>query len=217
LFETAMVYLPSADSKGLPTQQNTLAWVGTGSSRDSKGMIDEIIHRVAHGQAVTIDEDFADPSVADNTGVRVLCNGRMLAWYGNVSRSVRSTLKLDQDLTFGELNLDLLQGFLLTIPRLKPIVPYPAIQRDLNFILDESVRWGSLSQVVHNSAGELLTDCIYRETYRDAKKDGEGKKRVLLSLMLQSTTQTLTGQQADEVVAKVLQATKESFDATIVA
>jgi phenylalanyl-tRNA synthetase beta chain len=217
LFETAMVYLPSADSKGLPTQQNTLAWVGTGSSRDSKGMTDEIIHRVAHGQAVTIDEDFADPSVADNTGVRVLCNGQMLAWYGNVSRSVRSTLKLDQDLTFGELNLDLLQEFLLTIPRLKPIVPYPAIQRDLNFILDESVRWGSLSQVVHNSAGELLTDCIYRETYRDAKKDGEGKKRVLLSLMLQSTTQTLTGQQADEVVAKVLQATKESFDATIVA
>jgi len=87
----------------------------------------------------------------------------------------------------------------------------------LNFILDESVRWGSLSQVVHNSAGELLTDCIYRETYRDAKKDGEGKKRVLLSLILQSTTQTLTGQQADDVVAKVLQATKESFDAAIVA
>ncbi|MCY2976851.1 MAG: phenylalanine--tRNA ligase subunit beta [Planctomycetota bacterium] len=217
LFETALVYLPSADSKGLPTQQNTLAWVGTGSSRDSKGMIEEIVRRVAHGQVLTTEEDYADPCVADNTGVRVLCDGRMLAWYGNVSRSVRSTLKLDQDLTFGELNLDLLQEFLLTIPRLKPIVPYPAIQRDLNFILDESVRWGSLSQVVHNSAGELLTDCIYRETYRDAEKDGEGKKRVLLSLILQSPTQTLTGQQADDVVAKVLKATKESFDAAIVA
>jgi phenylalanyl-tRNA synthetase beta chain len=180
-------------------------------------MIEELVHRVAHGQAVTTEEDYADPSIADNTGVRVLCGGRMLAWYGTVSRSIRSSWKLDQDLTFGELNLDLLQEFLLTIPKLKPVVPYPAIQRDLNFILDESVRWGALSQVVHLSAGELLTDCIYRETYRDAKKDGEGKKRVLLSLILQSPTQTLTGQQADDVVARVLQATKESFDATIVA
>ena len=74
-----------------------------------------------------------------------------------------------------------------------------------------------LSEVVHASAGELLTNCIYRETYRDVKKDGDGKKRVLLSLILQSSTQTLTGQQADDVVAKVLLATKESFDASIVA
>jgi len=217
LFETAMVYLSSSDGSGLPTQQNTMAWVGTGSNRDSKGMIEEIVHRVAHGLAITTEQDYSDSSIAENTGVLVLCDSRMVAWYGNVSKSLRNTWKLDQDLTFGELNLDLLQEFLLTIPRLKPIVPYPAIQRDLNFILDESVRWGMLSEVVHASAGELLTNCIYRETYRDVKKDGDGKKRVLLSLILQSSTQTLTGQQADDVVAKVLLATKESFDASIVA
>jgi len=216
LFETAVVYLPSNEGSGLPSQQNTLAWVGTGSSRDSKGMIEELVSRVTFGQLAISESDYADPGIAENSGVRISADGRMLGWYGASSKSLRSTWKLDQDLTMGEISLDLMQEFLLTIPTLKPLVLYPAIQRDLNFIIDESVRWGALSTVVRNSAGKLLTDCIYCETYRDVKKDGEGKKRVLLSLILQSDSQTLTGQQAEEVVAQVLQATTDSFAASIV-
>jgi len=56
---------------------------------------------------------------------------------------------------------------------------------------------------------------LFREIYRDPKKDGDGKKRVLLSLHLRSSTETLTSEQADLVIADVLAACKKELDATI--
>ena len=45
---------------------------------------------------------------------------------------------------------------------------------------------------------------FYRETFRDENKDGPGKKRLLLSVTLRSSSGTLTGQQLDEVSQQII-------------
>jgi phenylalanyl-tRNA synthetase beta chain len=44
----------------------------------------------------------------------------------------------------------------------------------------------------------------YRETYRDEKKDGVGKKRLLLSLVFQSPDRTLTSAEVDAAVNNII-------------
>ena len=65
------------------------------------------------------------------------------------------------------------------------------------------------------SGKELLEDVIYRETYRDAKKDGMGKKRLIFSLVLRSPSETLTGQRAEKLREVIVEACKEVHGAEL--
>ena len=235
LFETAVIYLPAdkeglpADKEGLPAdkegalprEQSTLGWVAPCDLRETSGMIEELIERVAgYHRASNLQrtiEPIACVEIAEGSGLWFCLNGQRLAWSGQLSRSVRDAMKIDSELSVGELNLDLLLEHLQLVPTLEPLVTFPAIHRDLNFIVDEAIRWEKFSSTISQSAGLLLSDCLYRETYRDAKKDGAGKKRILLTLVLQSRQQTLTSEQADEVVQQVIDAATNSLAAKLLA
>jgi phenylalanyl-tRNA synthetase beta chain len=89
--------------------------------------------------------------------------------------------------------------------------------RDLNLVLDETCRWHQLSETVRFAGGDLLRDLQYRETYRDAAKDGDGKKRVLFSFSLQSDERTLTSQEADDCVKRIIQACEQGLGGRLIA
>jgi phenylalanyl-tRNA synthetase beta chain len=97
----------------------------------------------------------------------------------------------------------------------QPLSQFPAIEQDLNFIVEESVRWESLAESVRAAAGPLLEDIRYRETYRDAKTDGAGKKRLIFSIGLRSFDDTLTGGQAEEVRAAIVTACEKKLNAKL--
>ena len=79
----------------------------------------------------------------------------------------------------------------------------------------ESVRWSELEEVVRTTVGSELAAVRYRETYRDAGKDGKDRKRVLMSVELQSHEATLSGQQADDLVGQVIGACREKLSAEL--
>ncbi len=56
-----------------------------------------------------------------------------------------------------------------------------------------------------------LASVTYRETYRDEKKDGKNRKRVLMTVELQRHDATLSGEQADELVSKVIGHAAKSY------
>jgi len=153
--------------------------------------------------------------LAPHSGIAWLVGGETIAWIGQLNRSIVDSLKLDCAAAVGEINLDMLLEHARLLPQLQPIVPFPTVERDLNLILDEATQWQSISTAIQKAAGPLCFEVVFREIYRDTKKDGDGKKRVLLSLHLRSATETLTGDQADTVMQRVLAACKTEFKATI--
>jgi phenylalanyl-tRNA synthetase beta chain len=221
LFETAILYLPIEKPGALPREQFSLGWAAPFESRILSGMVEEFIHRVAGRQKAaslnTTLKSFTAPYIQEGTGLWLEVNGQRLSWQGKLSRSLRDTLKIDADLSIGEIDLDLLLTHIELIPRLTPIVPYPVIQRDLNLIVDEAIRWQQLADVVLKAAGSTLIDIRYCETYRDPKKDGLGSKRVLFSMDFQSRDGTLTSDFADQVVQGVLTATGTQLGAKLLA
>jgi phenylalanyl-tRNA synthetase beta chain len=155
------------------------------------------------------------PYLEASTGIEWLIDGERIAWVGQIGRPIADGMKLDVLVAVGELDLDLLLRFARTVPQLKSIIPFPVVDRDLNLIVDEQLSWQILSTAIKQSAGPLCIGVAFKEIYRDTKKDGEGKKRVLLSLQLQSETETLTSKQADDAIQNVLSTCKERFNATI--
>ena len=114
-----------------------------------------------------------------------------------------------------ELSLPMLLEQSQLVPQQRAVSTYPSIQRDLNFIVAESVRWSEMENVVRAAVGSELASVTYRETYRDEKKDGKNRKRVLMTVELQRHDATLSGEQADELVGKVIGACSKKLSAEL--
>jgi phenylalanyl-tRNA synthetase beta chain len=84
-------------------------------------------------------------------------------------------------------------------------------------IFDETVRWSQLAETILSAGGPLLRDLRYRETYRDAAKDGEGKKRILFSFAFQSDSRTLTSQEADDSRQQIIAACESKLGGKLIA
>jgi phenylalanyl-tRNA synthetase beta chain len=142
-------------------------------------------------------------------------NGQLLGYVGLVHSKIQSRLALDQSVAAAELNVDLLTSALEEVRRADAVSAFPSIARDLNFIVDESLRWSELQAACRAAGGEFLTSVSYRETYRDPQKDGVNKKRTLLTLHFQSMERTLNSEEVDQAVAAIIAQCAQQFAAKL--
>ena len=221
LFETANVYLSHGDQlRGdqLPKEQYNFGCIAESEPRLVRGVFEEMIDRVWGHEGPVLEERMVDFDFLDKgSSIAWFLRGTMIAWVGSLSRSLAQSNKIDGPVALGELDLDLLLASARSVPKLRTLSPYPAILRDLNFIVDEGVLWGQMRATIEQSAGDLCKEVVFREIYRDTKRDGEGKKRVLLTLTIQSDSETLKGEQADAVVSSVVCACEAQQGAKLLA
>ena len=221
LFETANVYLSHGDQlRGdqLPKEQYNFGCIAESEPRLVRGVFEEMIDRVWGQGGPVLEERMVDFDFLDKgSSIAWFLRGTMIAWVGSLSRSLAQSNKIEGPVALGELDLDLLLASARSVPKLRTLSPYPAILRDLNFIVDEGVLWGQMRATIEQAAGELCKEVLFREIYRDTKRDGEGKKRVLLTLTIQSDSETLKGEQADSVVSSVVSACEAQRGAKLLA
>ena len=201
LFEIAHVYLPPADG-ALPTETYCVSVVGD-DYFGLKGTIETLLGRLGVNGPVRV-EVIDGEGFAAGTLVEVYAGETKIGYLGRIDASVVKSMKLPGDVVAAELSLDALLPLARLVPEQQSVSPFPAIRRDLNFVVDEAVRWSQMHSVAVESIGPSLSDLQYRETYRDEKKDGPGRKRLLLTVALQSDRETLSGDQADEMVRRLI-------------
>ena len=212
LFETAKIYLPQ--SNALPVEWWMLGMTSGGDFLAVKGVIESVV--AALSPAIELTAHCTDQPLFDaNVACELRLGDEVCGYIGEVSKAGKKTFGLRQPTTVAEIRLDLLGQQAEFVPQQQPLSPFPAIEQDLNFIVDEKVTWGELVTNVRKSAGPLLEDIRYRETYRDAQADGQGKKRLIFSIQLRSFDGTLTGDQAEEVRDAIVTNCGESLGAKL--
>jgi phenylalanyl-tRNA synthetase beta chain len=212
LFETARVYLPRGSE--LPDEQWTLGMVSGGDYCRLKGVVEAIVAAL-NPSARLKTEDTRQTLLDPVKSCRLQLNGELVGYLGEVSKDGLKQFGLRAPATIAELKLSVLAKIARLIPKYAELSPYPPIERDLNLIVDEPVRWSALAETVTNSAGDCLEGLSYRETYRDPQKDGPGKKRLLFSITLRSGQRTLTNEEADQIRQRVVDACQQTHRAVL--
>jgi phenylalanyl-tRNA synthetase beta chain len=197
LFEMAHVYLPRAT--GLPDEERMLA-ITTGADFTSlKGVVEAIVARLNPQAALTI-APAAPSALLDGThSCELVVDGQRLGILGEVSREGLHQFDLRGKTSVAELKLSVLDTLANLVPQYERLAPFPAIERDLNLVVDEHVVWAEIAAVVRDVTGTILEKLSYRDTYRDAQRLGTGKKSILLSIKLRDPQRTLPGEQADAI------------------
>ena len=81
-------------------------------------------------------------------GATLSLNGQPFGWLGELNRSVTDQVELQDAVSIAELNGNLLEELFEANRIYKPLPKFPTVSRDLNFVLNESVTWSQLSDVV---------------------------------------------------------------------
>ena len=214
LFEIAHIYLPNETDDALPTEQYSLGLVAGKEFFELKGIVETLCERLGTQQPLQVN-------LVNRSGftpgkcVQMKLGDVEVGYLGSVDAKVLKRWKLSDPVVVAEVNLPTLLAQARLVPQQQAVSSFPSIQRDLNFVVAESVRWSDMEHVVRAAVGAELAAVTYRETYRDPSKDGKDRKRVLMSVELQSHDATLSGQQADDLVGKLIGACREKLSAEL--
>jgi phenylalanyl-tRNA synthetase beta chain len=213
LFETAKVYLP-VKGQPIPDQPAKVSFVSGKSYAHVKGVVEAIVGAMSSNSQLSIanaDHDLLDP---DQSG-QLSLDAKTLGFIGKASQSAKKLFRLRSDATFAELDLGVLNDAMVPIVLHANQSSFPPISRDFNFVLENDVKWDAVETTVRSNGGDLLEAVSYRETFRDEKKDGKTKKRLLLTVTLRSADSTLTGEQADAVCKAIIDGCQRDHDAAL--
>ncbi|MEM9409941.1 MAG: phenylalanine--tRNA ligase subunit beta [Planctomycetota bacterium] len=215
IFETAKVYLPSGDTE-IPYQPTLVAFCTGRDFYHAKGIVESLVETL--DPSITVELSTFDHPLFDvNQSGELTIHGNRLGFIGVVSEQGMKDFGLRNQACVVELSIDALEKLAILIPIHQNQSLYPSVSRDFNLIMNNEVRWSQIENTVRQSGGDLLESVKYLETFRNEKKDGEGKKRVLLSVTLRSPTETLTGEQAESISGKIIADCESQHGATLLA
>ncbi|MBP3579619.1 MAG: phenylalanine--tRNA ligase subunit beta, partial [Clostridia bacterium] len=97
----------------------------------------------------------------------------------------------------------------------KALPKFPSSERDLAFVCDKSVTSGEIKKAIKKYAGKLLESVEVFDIFEDDEKVGVGKKSMAYNLVLRSGEKTLSVEDCDKAVAKILKGLEFDLGATL--
>lgn len=218
LFEIAKAYLPEP-GRTLPREELLLGITSGGDFYALKGVIEALVAML--NPAVQVQARscprvaLLDEKSAQLWLVRPGSEDLLLGYLGEVSSAGLKQFELRGNSTIAELRISALQTVANLVPQYDKLPAYPAILRDLNLVVQESVRWDDLAGTVRQKAEPYGEQLDYLGIYRDDKQLGPGKKSLLMRLTLRSHETTLTSEEADQIRDRIVAACREQHAAEL--
>jgi phenylalanyl-tRNA synthetase beta chain len=115
---------------------------------------------------------------------------------------------MDEGGVYAEFSLAKLLGRSNETRQAVPLPKYPSIARDVSFLVDSSMKAGTLMEVAKSDTPATLIETRFISAY-EGKGIPEGKKSITVRFIFQSSDRTLTDQEADEVLGYIKDAMAE--------
>ena len=180
-----------------------------------KGYLDLLLRRYG----ASLSQMWASPAPADifAEGVTYSLPGqkKQLAVIGTINPQLARKFGVKQAVYAAEINWPVLFELVKRDKVAFTEMPkFPEVRRDLALLLDESVAYADLQTAASKAAKKLLKQVTLFDVYR-GDKIPEGKKQYALSFVLQDVEKTLTDQDVERVMTKILSTFQNQFGAVL--
>lgn len=143
---------------------------------------------------------------------KIVMLGKNLAeigYLGQIHPILKDKLKLNQDAFLFEINLDeIIKAINPSTTRYKKLPQFPEVQRDLSFVVPQSVNFDELQKIVKKAVNtSLYKGCEVFDVYK-GENIQEGFKSIAFRVKMQDENMTLT----DEIVDAQMKTVKENLE-----
>ncbi len=165
---------------------------------------------VSKTNTVEGDSDIFSESIQITTS-----SGKKLASLGIVHPGILKNLDIDQVVFFANIHWNqLMREIKRNKVKYSEIPKYPEVKRDLALLLDKHIAFSEIETIAYQTEKKLLKKVSLFDVY-EGKNIDAGKKSYAVSFILQDDTKTLTDNQIDSIMQKLMKNYEDKLGATL--
>lgn len=144
-----------------------------------------------------------------------LYDNQEIVTMGMVHPAIQKYFRLKKPVYYAEWNLEaLLQVTMQQKVKFKPIATQPAVKRDLALVVNKDVTYDQLEQIGLKYGSKLVKQISLFDVYEGDKVEA-GKKSYALNFVLQHSEKTLTDEEINKTMNKLIAAYEREVDAKL--
>ncbi|MCH5324775.1 MAG: phenylalanine--tRNA ligase subunit beta [Eubacterium sp.] len=204
-FETARAYFPNGEGE-LPDEKDYLCLGLYGAGEDFftiKGAVEEILDKLGI-EDVQFTADSENPVYHPGRCAKVTAGDKELGYVGQIHPRAAGAFDVGCEVYCAVLDIDKAQESAGEDVKYVSLPKFPAAARDLSLICADEVTNGEITAAIRSSAKHLEAVKLF-DIYK-GEQVPEGKKSLSYTLTFRKKDATLTDEEADASVAKVLKA-----------
>lgn len=147
-------------------------------------------------------------------GMKISRGKEEIGTLGKVKTVFQKDFGIKQEIFYADLNVALL--FNAANPKfdVQEVPRFPEVRRDLSLVLDRQVTYAEIEELVRNTEKQLIREIIVFDVY-EGDKIPQGKKAYALGFTLQNDTKTLTDEEIDQTMNRLMTAFEQKMQAVI--
>ena len=223
IFEAGQCFVPGEN--GALTQNMALAGLICGSRTptgwtaskdkvdffDLKGDLEDVL--ALTGLAEQFSFAAAEhPALHPGQSAMVSRNGEQVGWIGQLHPKLQA--QLDFSTPAYLFQVDVAKVSESRLPKFSEVSKFPAVRRDLAFLVDSEIAAADLMSEARNAAGEHLIDLMLFDVYQSKDIDNKGKS-LALGLTFQHASRTLTDEEINTSIDRVVKKLDVKFKAEL--
>ena len=182
---------------------------------DLKAVVENLLARIGLDSREIVAEQMPSCEIYSASLTLKHRTGKVIGELGIIKPTVRRKFDIEQDVFFAQLNWDALVKMTMKksvtftdLPKTQPV------KRDLALLVDKSVTFAQVEQVVRQSERKLLRSVTLFDVY-EGKNLEPGKKSYAISMTLQDDEKTLQDKQIDATMNKIITNLQKQLDAKL--
>jgi phenylalanyl-tRNA synthetase beta chain len=227
LFEVGQCFIPSDSKTAVAGLEQNLALAGlicgsrlpvgwsSGKEQvdfyDIKGDLEAILEDNQSAEKLSF-RAAVHPTLHPGQSAEVISNGESVGWIGRLHPAVESKLEIAKPLFVFHVDIGKINQF--ADIKAKEVSKFPEVRRDLAFMVDAATPAQLLIDEAKAVVGDLLCDLKLFDVYHGKDVETKGKS-IALGLTFQHSSRTLTDEEINQSIDKVVNRLSESLGAEL--
>lgn len=152
------------------------------------------------------------PALHPGQCAQILLQGRPIGILGSLHPRLQQQYDLSRGTVLFEMEMEALLS--VRIPQFAEVPKFPPIRRDIALVVDESVTAQSMLDAMKSASDSVVSDVALFDVYR-GKGIAQGKKSLAFLVLMQDTQKTLTDEDADKAITKMVAVLMQQFGAVL--
>ncbi len=152
------------------------------------------------------------PALHPGQAAMVSRNGEQVGWIGQLHPKLQAQLDVSTPVYLFQ--VDVAKVSESRLPKFSEVSKFPAVRRDLAFLVDSQIASADLMLEARNAGGEHLVDLMLFDVYQSKDIDNKGKS-LALGLTFQHASRTLTDDEINLSIDRVVKKLDEKFKAEL--
>lgn len=180
---------------------------------DLKGIVNTIIEKFGLNKMLLEAQETTSEVLA--YGIDYLINKNKLVTFGKVDNSIQTNFDIDKPVFYADFDFSTLIKLIGQSKVIyKEVSKFPLMRRDLALLLDKEITYAQIKSLALKQDKKLLKTMNLFDVY-EGKNLPEGKKSYGVSFIFSDENKTLTDNQVDKIMDKIIKSLKDNFDAEL--